>query len=370
MYNISQTDIPKMPVGEIVGRLSEAYAAVINSSSIRTMPSVMLWGPPGVGKSQAVREIAGKLETLTKKTVCVTDVRLLLFNPIDLRGIPTFNKDRTLAVWLKPKIFDMDESKDVVNILFLDEISSAPQSVQAAAYQITLDRVVGEHRLPDNCIVIAAGNRVTDQSVAFKMPKALANRLLHIEVENNFVSWKKWALDNGINDKVTGFLSFRNDLLLNTAAGPDELAFATPRSWEMVSNVLNYIEPDADKAYPLIAGLVGTGVAVEFGTWCQIYRDLPSVEDIFAGKNPGMPERPDCLYALSSAMVSYAKKHKDDTVLISNSIKFAAAMPPDFSVALIKDYLAIEQDYRKKLMALPAFRTWLSSTGSILNGAI
>ena len=88
----------------------------------------------------------------------MTDVRLLLFNPVDLRGIPAANADRTLAVWLKPKIFQMDESENVLNLLFLDEISAAPPSVQAAAYQITLDRMVGEHRLPENCIVIAAGD--------------------------------------------------------------------------------------------------------------------------------------------------------------------------------------------------------------------
>ena len=127
----------------------------------------MLWGPPGVGKSQGVRQIASEIREKTGKKVEVTDVRLLLFNPVDLRGIPTANEDKTLAVWLKPKIFQMDPSEDVINFLFLDEISAAPQSVQAAAYQITLDRTVGEHKLPENCVVIAAGNRVTDRSVAY-----------------------------------------------------------------------------------------------------------------------------------------------------------------------------------------------------------
>ena len=170
-------------LAKLIEVLGDSYCTVINNRlPVKTMPSVMLWGPPGVGKSQAVRQIASKIENVTGRKVNVTDVRLLLFNPIDLRGIPTSNADKTLAVWLRPQIFQMDDSSDVVNILFLDEISAAPQSVQAVAYQITLDRTVGEHRLPDNCIVIAAGNRVTDKSVAFKMPKALANRLLHIEV--------------------------------------------------------------------------------------------------------------------------------------------------------------------------------------------
>lgn len=147
MSDVKLTNIPSMTVGKAVDKLSHAYSTVIqNKLPVKTMPSIMLWGPPGVGKSQAIRQIAKKIEDSTGKSVNVTDVRLLLFNPIDLRGIPTSNADKTLAVWLKPQIFQMDSGDNIVNILFLDEISAAPQSVQAAAYQITLDRVVGEHK--------------------------------------------------------------------------------------------------------------------------------------------------------------------------------------------------------------------------------
>lgn len=278
-------NIPQMNVNCLIEELTYAYCGIINAGiPIKKFPSVMLWGPPGVGKSQAVRQIGREIEKSTGKKVSITDVRLLLFNPIDLRGIPTANADKTLAVWLKPQIFQMDPSNDVINILFLDEISAAPQSVQAAAYQITLDRVVGEHKLPENCIVIAAGNRTTDRSVAFKMPKALANRLLHIEVEGDFVSWKEWAIRNGINDKVVGFLSFRPLYLMAFNSSNDDLAFATPRSWEMVSNILNHVDNDIDKMYSLIAGIIGTGTAIEFRTWAKVYKELPDVKDIFDGK--------------------------------------------------------------------------------------
>ena len=156
MASTVSLNLPVLSIERAVRMLSESYLSVINSGlSPKALPSVMLWGPPGVGKSQAVRQIAKNIEVESGKHVEVTDVRLLLFNPIDLRGIPVASEDRTLAVWLKPKIFQMNDSDGVVNILFLDEISAAPQSVQAAAYQITLDRVVGEHRLPDNCIVTA-----------------------------------------------------------------------------------------------------------------------------------------------------------------------------------------------------------------------
>ena len=371
MNNAFITNIPSMTVGEMVERLSLAYSSVINRGlSVRTMPSVMLWGEPGVGKSQGVREIAGKISEHTDKEVHITDVRLLLFNPIDLRGIPTSNEDKTLAVWLRPQIFQMDPSEDVINILFLDEITAAPQSVQAAAYQITLDRVVGEHRLPENCIVIAAGNRVTDRSVAYRMPKALANRLMHIEVQGNFKSWREWAVKSGINDKVIGFLSFRPDHLTGFDPASDELAFPTPRSWEMVSNILNSISDNAEEAYPLIAGLVGTGVASEFRTWARLYKDLPAVEDIFDGKKPPMPGSTDALYALTASMACYAREHKNDLDRIANSITYARMMPPDFGTVLMKDYMCIEKDYIRKLMSIPEFSGWLQVIGSIMNGSV
>lgn len=371
MKELKTSNIPQLSAEKTVETLTNAFVTVIkNGLSPKVLPSVMLWGAPGIGKSQAVRQIAENISLETGKKTKVTDVRLLLFNPIDLRGIPTANAEKTLAVWLKPKIFDMDESENVINILFLDEISAAPQSVQAAAYQITLDRVIGEHKLPDNCIVIAAGNRVTDRSVAFKMPKALANRLCHIEVEKNSSAWINWAVKNGINERVLGFLSFRVDYLSCFDASNDDLAFATPRAWEMVSNVLNQVDSDVEKVYPLVAGLIGTGTAIEFRGWCKIYDQLPKVKDIFDGKTPQLPTKVDALYALVSSMTSYAREHKTDKVKLANSIRYALRMPSDFSTLLMKNYMAIEKDFKEKLVTIPEFFEWLRTKGKLLNGAI
>lgn len=233
-----------------------------------------------------------------------------------------------------------------------------------------MDRVVGEHRLPDNCIVIAAGNRTTDKSVAYKMPKALANRLMHIDVQGNFNSWKEWAIKKDINHKVLGFLSFRQNYLMSFDASSEDLAFATPRSWEMVSNILNNIDDSISKMYPLISGLVGTGIASEFKTWEKVYKDLPDLDDIFDGKMPKLPQNTDAMYALVSSMTVYAKEHKNDLNKISNSIKYANLLPADFSVLLMKDYMYLEKDYKTKLMSIPEFSMWMSKRGSLLNGTV
>lgn len=378
--DIVNTALPQMTVKEIVRELAASYCSLIaNGVAFREYPSVMLWGPPGVGKSQAVRQLAKRITEETGKQVNITDVRLLLFNPIDLRGIPTANADKTLAVWLRPQIFNMDPDDGVVNILFLDEISAAPQSVQAAAYQITLDRVVGEHRLPENCIVIAAGNRTTDKAVAYKMPKPLANRMLHFEVQKNSDSWLEWAVQSGINEKVLGFLSFRPDMLMNFEPGSEDLAFATPRSWEMVSNILNHISPDVEKVYHQIAGLIGTGTAIEFRNWATVYSKLPDIEAIFDGRpTKETVKELDVLHALCAAMTTYAREHKDDAKnkngqngmdRIFNSIKYAGRnFPSDFQTMLIKDYMYLDPDFKQKLMIRPEFIKWISTEGSRMNG--
>ena len=316
----------QMTVNEMSRMLANAYANLINSQvSLRKFPSVMLWGAPGVGKSQGVRQIAQTLSEKTGKKVVVTDVRLLLFNPVDLRGIPTANADKTLAVWLKPKIFQMDDSDNVVNILFLDEISAAPQSVQAAAYQITLDHTVGEHKLPENCIVIAAGNRVTDKSVAFHMPKALANRLCHIEVSSHEKSWHDWAVKANIHQNVLSFLDANPEFLMDFRPEEDDLAFPTPRSWEMVSNVLNYTESDAERAFPIIVGCIGERAAYALLDWGSVYDRIPEPKDIFDGIEKGLPIRPEGLYALSASLVSYAQKTVTEKQL-NNAVEYVAKM--------------------------------------------
>jgi hypothetical protein len=356
-----------LSVDDMVRHLGDAYVALLrNKAPLRLMPSVMLWGPPGLGKSQGVRQLADYVGSRAKKTTELRDVRLLLFNPVDLRGIPVANAERTLAVWLKPKIFDMDTSENILNFLFLDEISAAPPSVQAAAYQITLDRTVGEHKLPDNCIVIAAGNRVTDRSVAWQMPLALANRLCHIELECDFRSWRRWAVAGNIHGSILGWLARRPNQLMGFNPGNDALAFPSPRTWEMASHLLNNVSGDPETIQPLLAGCLGAAAAAEFCAFCRGYGKIPPMEDVFAGRCRIIPEAPDALYALISSMLAFARPRTHDLVAMGHSIRYALSLPPDFTFALMRDYMALEEKYRDKLLAVPEFCEWLRRNERLL----
>lgn len=352
----------ELTVDQMVKQLSTAYVSLIKSNTpLKKFPSVMLWGPPGVGKSQGIRQVAKEIADKTGKKVEITDVRLLLFNPVDLRGIPTANEDKTLAVWLKPKIFQMDDSPEVINILFLDEISAAPQSVQAAAYQITLDRTVGEHSLPDNCIVIAAGNRVTDRSVAYAMPKALANRLCHIEIVGDSKSWHDWAITAGVNHIVVGFLDYNPSMLMQFDAVTDGLAFPTPRSWEMVSNILNHISENISEVYPLITGCIGDAAAYELRSWSEVYSKIPEVETVFEGKTVGVPTRPEILFALSSNIATYANGHHSEEE-IRNAVSYVAKLPPEFKNRIFADFLKIKGTH-KLLSRIHEYDDWFMRSG-------
>ena len=351
-----------LTVDQMVGQLSKAYVSIIKMKvPFKTFPSVMLWGPPGVGKSQGIRQVAKEIAERTGKKVEITDVRLLLFNPVDLRGIPTANEDKTLAVWLKPKIFQMDDSEDIVNILFLDEISAAPQSVQAAAYQITLDRTVGEHRLPDNCIVIAAGNRVTDRSVAFTMPKALANRLCHIEIVGDSKSWHDWAISSGVNSIVLGFLDYNPSMLMKFDPMSDGLSFPTPRSWEMVSNILNNVSENIAGVYPLIAGCIGDAAAYELRTWSEVYSKIPEVETVFNGTAEGVPARPEILFALSSKITMHLREHHSEEE-IRNVVDYASQLPVEFRNRIFTDLLQIKGIHRL-LSRIHTYDDWFLRSG-------
>ena len=337
-------NVPKVTVGHFVDEISRIYTLLIEKHwSFSMVPSSFIWGPPGIGKSQAVMQIADAIRKKTHKRVEVIDIRLSIFSPIDLRGVPVADARKEFTVWLKPRIFELDASEGVVNILFFDELSSAPQQVQAAAYQITLDHRIGEHKLPDNCIIIGAGNRTIDKSVVFRMPNALANRLQHYEIILDFSAWRSWAIQNKVHPYVLGYLAFDNSKLCLEEIAAEQIAFPTPRTWMFVSNLL-WLMDDSDKIedmYTRISACVGTDIGLAFIAWCKNHKDLPEVEDIFRGRKTKYPSAPDSLYALIVSMETYVEdREKRDGISqahLENMAIYASRFPAEYQALLYHD---------------------------------
>ena len=360
-------NLPTVSVSAAVSILTELYTnAIIDGLTLKTLPTPFFWGPAGIGKSEAVFQLAEEIKGKTKKTVVVTDVRLLLFSPVDLRGVPVADAERKFTNWLMPQIFNMNSGRDYLNILFLAELSAAPQSVQAAAYQICLDRKIGEHMLPNNCIVIAAGNRTTDQSVSYKMPKALCNRLMHFNFQVDFESWRSRAIRNEIDSRIIGYLSFDNSRLYAEPEASD-LAYPTPRSWSFVSNLLKTMKCTPRKIHQLISACVGNDSALEFETWCNVYQSLPSVQDIFCGRCYEYPKTHDVLYALISSLTAAVRTRRESITRdeIENVCAYAKRFPEDFAMSFFKDINAIDE-IKPKLMQSSSMQEWLTKHHNLL----
>jgi hypothetical protein len=240
---------------------------------------LFLWGPPGIGKSELVENITKDLGGY------MIDLRLGQMEPTDIRGIPFYNKDSGKMDWAPPVELPDDElaSQYPVVVLFLDELNSAAPSVQSAAYQLILNRRIGKYKLPDNVVMVAAGNRESDKGVTYRMPTPLANRFIHQEMKVDFASWQEWAVLNKIHKDVVGYLSFAKQDLYDFDAKSASRAFATPRSWSFVSELLDD-ECDNDTLTNLIAGTVGEGLAVKFMAHRKVASKMPNPADILKGK--------------------------------------------------------------------------------------
>ena len=244
--------------------------------AIQTRRPTFLWGPPGIGKSDIVKQIgvdAGRE---------VVDVRLALWEPTDIKGIPYYNADQGKMVWAPPAELPTDPDSNA--IIFLDELNSAPPAVQAAAYQLILNRRVGTYELPKGVDVVAAGNREGDRGVTYRMPAPLANRFIHLEMKIDFDDFQEWAVMNHVHPEVVGYVGFAKQDLYDFDPKSPSKAFATPRSWVFVSDLLKDDDCDIDTLHNLIAGAVGDGLAVKFMAHRKIAGRLPKAEDILKGK--------------------------------------------------------------------------------------
>ena len=321
---------------------------------------VMLHGSPGVGKSDIVRQIA------KQRGIELIDLRLSQLDSVDLRGIPSVDTKKHTTSWNTPSFLPTDGK----GILFLDEINSAAQATQAAAYQLVLDRKLGDYVMPPGWVIIAAGNRSTDRAIVNQMSTALKNRFTHLNYEVNNDDWCDWALRSNIAVEVLGFIRFRPMLLnefeqRNESKGEKERiqrlkdvqAFATPRSWEFLSKVVQQ-KPSSDIEYELYTGIVGEGAAAEFMGYLKYYRDLPNLDALLM--NPGtakVPDEPATLYALATGLATKATQDNMERV-----VKYALRLPAEFQVLLMKDAIARDND----LTQTKSFNSWAIANAEVM----
>ena len=274
---------------------------------------VFLWGPPGVGKSELVADFTQELGGM-----CI-DLRLGQMEPTDLRGIPFYNKESGKMEWAQPVELPTEElaAEYPVITLFLDEMNVAAPAVQAAAYQLILNRRLGTYYLPKNVVIVAAGNRESDKGVSFRMPMPLANRFVHLEVRADYDSWNEWAVKNRIHKDVVGYIGFAKQSLMDFNPRSSSRAFATPRSWSFVSEFL-YDEDATDaELADLIAGTIGDGLGVAFMAHRKVAGQMPNPSEILQGKVKELKVKEvSAMYSLTVSMCyelqdNYAKLGKE-----------------------------------------------------------
>lgn len=295
------------------------------SALVEQKVPTFLWGAPGIGKSSIVKQIAKDMD------VAFIDLRLALMDPTDLKGIPFYDKESHTALWAPPAFLPSKGE----GILFLDELNSAAPSVQSSAYQLILDRKVGEYELPDGWAIVAAGNREGDRGVTYRMPAPLANRFVHFELEVDVNDWRDWAYKSALDERIIAYISYKNEHLFTFDAKSDAKSFATPRSWEYVGNILK--SPlSFELLLETISGTVGKDVAVSFLSFIRVMDRLPDVQNILNAKDIAYSDEVDVLYALSAGIVSAYLKRQDDESL-DNLLTYTLEMKSEFAVMIVQD---------------------------------
>lgn len=328
---MSVNDLLKVSTSEAVNIISESFIKYSNELIINEHPAIFLKGSPGIGKSEAVKQIKTILEVKTNKFVNLVDIRLILFNPVDLRGIPIADKEEKTAIWLKPEIFKLSESSDVINILFLDELTASPKSIQAAAYQIALDKRLGEHKLPKNTFIIAAGNRESDNAVTYEMPSALKNRFIHFEIVNDVNDWLLWAKDNKINEDIIQFINNYPNMLNNESYDGENL-IVTPRSWERLSKMLEVLGGSIEDNIMIVRSILGNQMA----NLLLNKRDKYQFDEIISGQIKDAPKELEDLEQVTALLENNITRYFDDLEKIETVLEFINKLPVDFGIRVFR----------------------------------
>ncbi|TQV64186.1 MAG: AAA family ATPase [Halothiobacillaceae bacterium] len=307
---------------------------------------LMLWGPPGVGKSALVAQVA------RDAGLPMIDLRLSQLEASDLRGMP-YQKDGRVE-WAIPAMLPDAVRHGPRGVLFLDEINAALPQVAAAAYQLILDRRLGDYRLPEGWVIIAAGNRLGDRGVTYAMPAPLANRFTHVELAPVIDDWLAWAEKSAVDERLRRFLQQRPDLLFVFPEQANTHAFPSPRSWAFADRALRKFADDADLLEPALIACVGEVAALLFIAWME--RPQFDIDTLLAQAEPMLPDDADGRWAvLDAALVRARQLDAADKEAASRLLRLAARFEPELGERLVR---VLRERLGEGLYALDAFDDW------------
>jgi len=331
------------------------------------LPPLMVWGAPGLGKSSIIRDLAREY------AVGFLDIRLAQREPVDIRGLPVPDKDG--VKWLVSSEWPRDNKSR--GIILFDELTAADRSLQVAAYELILDRRLGDlYSVPEGWYICAAGNRTEDRAVATTMSSALANRFLHVELESDVECWTKWALSHDVHPTTIGFLRARPELLFAQKDENLERGWPSPRSWERVSSMLKLVgNQDSSLLRRIVNGLVGDRAGVEFMAFLDV---SDSLEDVYqAMTNPKakftIPRKADRIYAFCSAMVYHlwrGQNEKQAMTMLDGFFRLSLELPSSFAAMSMMDAMGENDQRAEKLFTHPQYQDWATLHGTALKNRI
>lgn len=332
-------------------------AKLVRRAIDRNIP-VMLWGAPGIGKTDLAAQIAAAIGLPLVSFIAS------LKSLVDLSGVPVADLANGKAVWLRPEDFPSYPC-----LLFIDEINTCAPAMQAGLMQLVLERRCGTHQLHPDTIVIAAGNRITDRAAAQRMPTALRNRFSHLTVIPDVEAWSEWASAEGIDPLLVAFLNFRRNLLhvmpgqtiddgdMKVSLDAEANAFPTPRSWCQAGK---FLDLPADERLPLVASQVGEGPAAELEGFLRVCQHVPTLEDVVrAPATAKVPPQGDAAsrYAIVAMLCRCATRQNFDAVM-----EYAARLGREYEVLTAVDAVRRHPD----LANTSAFGTWAVSNQEVV----
>lgn len=290
---------------------------------IKKLP-LFIWGTFGIGKSTAVKEFT------LKKKIGFIDVRISQLEPSDLRGLPSLKDDKTK--WLPPSWLPSEGN----GVLFFDEINLAPPAIQSAAYQLILDRQLGEYKLPEGWIIISAGNREQDHAHVFSLAAPLLNRFVHCELRvPDIDDWIKWAFDNDVDSRIVTYLKWKEGVGLFRHDGKyKDKSIPTPRSWEFCSRMIKDVV-DLRELHLLVSSAVGEAMATELEAFIKLQKKVNLREILNNPKKVKEIKEISLKYSMLSALVEYYRKNKDKKIL-EKLCEVSMNLEPEYTTLLLR----------------------------------